>query len=231
MPKPDATRRNVAMHERLVSTLVTKDGSVGLRRPTRTAFLVTLPRMLEARRGRWFPGGLRLLATVVSLHVASACRCDDAGDSTARANSATTAATSNATPQASGTVRPGEHAAKPVVDEAQIEKRARTLLERWKQAQNDGDRAGYLGFYHPEEFEGLKRTHDGKVSRYDVESWKADRSAMFHAPFEVVVESPRIESWLSPESSLRRGIVRVEFLQRWRSKRYADHGPKSMLLW
>ena len=108
---------------------------------------------------------------------------------------------------------------------------ASALLDTWKAAQNKGDAEAYFALYEPKEFKGLKRTHRGKVANFDFPAWRKDRSAMFKNAFEVAVEDPRVETWLDPKSTLKPGITSVRFLQRWRSKNYADHGPKSFLLW
>jgi hypothetical protein len=48
---------------------------------------------------------------------------------------------------------------------------------------------------------------------------------------EVAIEDVRIETWLDPKSPLKPNVIHVQFLQRWRSPRYADHGPKIMQLY
>lgn len=79
-------------------------------------------------------------------------------------------------------------------------------------------------------FKGQKRVTSGERKRYDFAAWANHRTRMLANKPEVAVEEVHIETWRDANSKLRPGLVRVHFLQRWRSPRYADHGPKIMQL-
>jgi hypothetical protein len=104
------------------------------------------------------------------------------------------------------------------------------LLRDWAEAQHRGDAATYLGFYDARHFKGQKRVTSGERKQYDYAAWAKDRTRMLANKPEVAVEALRIETWRDARSKLRPGLLRVHFLQRWRSPRYADHGPKIMQL-
>jgi hypothetical protein len=111
------------------------------------------------------------------------------------------------------------------VDPATVKKTANELVTRWLEAQNAGATDAYLSLYDLRHFRGYKRTLRG-ATRFDGKGWAADRRAMMRARPTVAVERITIETWLDRGSRLKPGIVRVRFLQRWRSARYADHGTK-----
>jgi hypothetical protein len=104
------------------------------------------------------------------------------------------------------------------------------LLHDWAEAQHRGDAAAYLAFYDARHFKGRKRVTSGEKKQYDYAAWAKDRTRMLGNKPEVAVEAVRIETWRDASSKLRPGLVLVHFLQRWRSPRYADHGPKIMQL-
>ena len=172
-----------------------------------------------------------LLATAL-LAACGRCGQAPAGDHAKTAAAKPPAPAAPPTPGETPTAVPADRkasAAAAAADEARAA--ASTLLEAWKVAQNKGDAEAYFALYEPKEFKGLKRTHRGKVASFDFPAWRKDRGSMFKNAFEVAVEDPRIETWLDAESTLEPGVSSVRFLQRWRSKGYADHGPKSLLLW
>lgn len=112
-----------------------------------------------------------------------------------------------------------------------VRERAEVLLASWRIAQNAGSAEDYLMWYEPSEFVGLKRTHSGAIQKFDFAGWGADRKAMFHSRFEIAIENVVVETWLDPGSTLRPGLVKLDFVQRWRSNNYADHGSKRLLVW
>jgi len=107
----------------------------------------------------------------------------------------------------------------------------KTLLASWAAAQHAGDAAAYLALYDPKRFRGQKRVTSGEKKQYDFAAWAADRTRMLKNRPEVAVEEVRIETWLDAKSPLKPNVIHVQFLQRWRSPRYADHGPKIMQLY
>lgn len=106
----------------------------------------------------------------------------------------------------------------------------KALLSSWAAAQHAGDASAYLGFYNQKSFKGQKRTTSGEKREYSYAAWAADRTRMLKSNPEVAVEELRIETWRDPGSKLKPNVIAVSFLQRWRSPRYADHGPKIMQL-
>ncbi len=122
---------------------------------------------------------------------------------------------------------PPEHSPSP----AEIRAATQTLLTAWADAQHRGDVAAYLAFYDHAHFTGQKRVTSGERKKYDYAAWARDRSRMLANHPDVAVEQLRVQSWRDPHSKLRPGVVRAHFVQRWRSPRYADHGPKIMQLY
>jgi hypothetical protein len=115
----------------------------------------------------------------------------------------------------------------PEAERAEAERDTRATIERWVDAQNQGDFAAYAALYDQGHFRGLKRTKGGKATRSDWPGWRADREKMFDkGRMTVAVEELAIETWLHKGSTLRPGICEARFVQRWRNPRYADHGVK-----
>jgi ketosteroid isomerase-like protein len=104
-----------------------------------------------------------------------------------------------------------------------IEAHAKTLMERWLAAQNDGDFERYAALYAPD-FKGVRRTATGKPKEFDLEGWKADRKKMFEKKMEVAADGITIAPDKTP------GVTVVTFTQRWRTGKYADHGQKVIKL-
>jgi hypothetical protein len=117
------------------------------------------------------------------------------------------------------------------VSESEVRASSVAFVQNWLRAQNVRDTKLYRSLYHPKEFTGLKRVHNGPLARFDFEGWLDDRMQMFQTPFEVSADAVLVETWLDTNSTLRSGISRVSFTQRWRGAKYADHGPKALLLW
>ncbi len=110
-----------------------------------------------------------------------------------------------------------------------LQKASRQLLADWAKAQHAGDSKSYLALYDGKHFKGTKRTISGDKKVYDFGAWSADRTRMLKSNPEVAVENLTIDSWID-HRKMKPGLVHVRFLQRWRSPRYADHGPKIMQL-
>jgi hypothetical protein len=108
---------------------------------------------------------------------------------------------------------------------AQLRQRALAQLGRWVEAQNHGDVAGYVALYDQRHFKGRKRTQRGATD-LEWKGWIADRTPMLKRGMTVAAEGPTVETFLDPRTKLKPGIVRLRFLQRWKSARYADHGIK-----
>jgi hypothetical protein len=98
--------------------------------------------------------------------------------------------------------------------------KAQALLERWLEAQNQGRFDEYQSYYG-DEFTGVRRSGNRKVS-FDRDGWMRDRKRMFEKPMTVAADNVHIFA------SAR--TARVVFTQRWSSGRYADVGPKQLLL-
>ena len=97
---------------------------------------------------------------------------------------------------------------------------ARALLDRWLEAQNQGRFDDYQRLYG-EEFSGVRRSGN-RTARFDRAGWLHDRQRMFEKPMKV--EADNIHIFASGRSA------RVVFTQRWSSGRYADAGPKQLVL-
>jgi hypothetical protein len=117
-------------------------------------------------------------------------------------------------------------------DGAPLATRARDALHAWQAAQLQGNEKDYFALYDAARFVGIKRTAGGAIQRYDFAAWMADRRKMLAGPnggptvvADAVVfkdiEHPPGDSALGPEQP-----VQAEFVQRWKSRRYADHGRK-----
>ena len=115
---------------------------------------------------------------------------------------------------------------------AEVEGAVRAALESWLKAQNDGDRAGYHALYHERHFKGVRRTHNGKVKRFDALGWRDDRDKMFKlGKLSVAADDVTVTTWLDPGVELKSGVIITRFIQRWRGGKYADHGVKVLHWW
>lgn len=106
---------------------------------------------------------------------------------------------------------------------------ALTLLQRWVAAQNAGNAADYLALYDAASFTGIRRTADGSAVHLAFDAWRAERSKMLSAKPTVAADQPSVVG-RRRDPSLGEGMLRVTFVQRWRSSAYADHGPKVLKL-
>jgi hypothetical protein len=97
---------------------------------------------------------------------------------------------------------------------------ARALLDRWLEAQNAGRFDEYQTFYG-DEFTGVRRSGN-RTAPFDRAGWLQDRKRMFEKPMKVAADNVHI--FASGRSA------RVVFTQRWSSGRYADTGPKQLVL-
>jgi hypothetical protein len=117
---------------------------------------------------------------------------------------------------------------------ADVNAEASAFLDRWVDTQRKLDFEAYAALYEPRTFRGIKRTSRGgagKVTEFDFAGWKTDRARMFKNKFEIAVEPKGVETWLDSGSKLKRGMVVLRFVQRWRSDKYADHGIKALHVW
>lgn len=95
---------------------------------------------------------------------------------------------------------------------------ARVLITEWENAQDTQNFASYRACYSPN-FLGIKRTTNSKTQMKYV-AWMMDRRKMMPNMVEVQVDSPVF--------TLDSDTMVVKFIQRWRSVRVCDFGPKTM---
>ncbi|WP_428267790.1 hypothetical protein [Haliangium sp.] len=164
--------------------------------------------------------------------LACACKSDKAQPQ-ATTEPASTEAQPVATPAAPAQAKPAPMTQKQREERRQkAEAAVRAKVAAWVEAQNKGDAAGYHAMYQPDHFKGVKRTHDGKVRRYDAAGWAKDRGRMFErGPIEVAADELTVTTWLDPDADLETGVSVARFIQRWRSSKYADHGVKVLHFW
>jgi hypothetical protein len=120
------------------------------------------------------------------------------------------------------------NAAAPVpsaLNPGELKQRALAVLGHWVEAQNKADADGYFSLYDHKHFKGRKRTLRG-VTQLEWKGWAADRGGMLKKHPTVAAEKPTVETFLDRGTKLKPGIVRLRFLQRWKSAHYADHGIK-----
>lgn len=98
---------------------------------------------------------------------------------------------------------------------------ATELVERWLDAQNDGDFDAYSALY-AERLVGLKRVGD-KTTEYDRAAWLEDRKRMFRKPMAVAASDLRVVPKGHGEAELR-------FRQRWASRSFQDVGEKVLVV-
>ncbi len=96
----------------------------------------------------------------------------------------------------------------------------RALVQRWLEAQNQGDRASYEALY-AERFAGVRRSGP-RVVRMNRARWMADRARMFRKPMKVGAAELKV--------TLAAGTGRASFSQSWESGSYRDEGPKELLV-
>jgi hypothetical protein len=118
-----------------------------------------------------------------------------------------------AAPPPSAAAEPAEPAAIP---EAELKE----LLNAWLAAQNNRQYPAYESLYAAK-FYGVKRAGQREV-RFDRTGWLNDRQKMFHKPMSVEARDP---SYRSASAS-----AEIEFTQQWTSGKFADSGPKRLLV-
>ena len=97
---------------------------------------------------------------------------------------------------------------------------ASALVAKWVEAQNAQRFTDYEALY-AERFYGVKRA--GEITtRFDRKGWLRDRKAMFARPFRVSIDGLSIRA-------VAETIV-AEFEQSFQSQRYADKGPKQLVM-
>ncbi len=97
---------------------------------------------------------------------------------------------------------------------------AQAILDRWLEAQNAG-RFDEYQLYYGDEFTGVRRS-GSRTARFDRAGWLQDRKRMFEKPMKVSADNVHI--YASAHTA------RVVFTQHWSSGRYADTGPKQLIL-
>ncbi len=95
---------------------------------------------------------------------------------------------------------------------------ARALITEWEMAQDTQNFAPYRACYSSN-FLGIKRTTDSKT-QMKYAAWMMDRRKMMPNVVEVQVDSPLY--------TLDGDTMVVKFIQKWRSVRVCDIGPKTM---
>lgn len=94
------------------------------------------------------------------------------------------------------------------------------LIERWLDAQNQGDFDTYQRLYAGK-FEGIRRS-GAKVTRLDRAGWVKDRERMFRSKMVVSAADRKVEPYGSG--------YRVTFTQTWASGKYKDMGTKELIV-
>jgi hypothetical protein len=97
---------------------------------------------------------------------------------------------------------------------------ARTLVDAWLAAQNQGDFAAYEKLYAAK-LTGVRRSGARTVS-LDRAGWMKDRQRMFLKPMKVSASDVKVAG--TPASA------RVTFVQEWESGSYHDRGPKQLVV-
>ncbi len=122
-----------------------------------------------------------------------------------------------AAPTAEKAVAPAmqKPAGKPV-DQAEVV----ALVDRWKNAQNQGDFAAYQALY-AQKMNGVKRV-GARVFRFDRAGWLTDRERMFKKKMEVSTDKVEV-SVAGPSATAR-------FTQTFVQKRFQDVGPKELVV-
>ena len=141
-----------------------------------------------------------------------------------------TAPTAKPEPDAKEQLEANSAPEKPSVAD-ELRSSSRDLLSSWQAAQNTGDFLKYSSFYNKKHFRGVKRTSTGTVRRLGYIQWLNDRKKMFKRSLEVAAEGIEVRTWLDPGSKLKKGVTSIRFLQRWKNRKYADHGIKVINLW
>jgi len=94
------------------------------------------------------------------------------------------------------------------------------LVERWKDAQNQGDFAAYQALY-AQKMNGVKRV-GARVFRFDRAGWLTDRERMFKKKMEVSTDKVEV-TVAGPSASAR-------FTQTFAQKHFQDVGPKELVV-
>lgn len=111
---------------------------------------------------------------------------------------------------------PANETTRPDIAEAEVQ----TVIDSWLQAQNEGDFDSYQALY-ADKFTGVKRA-GSRTTRFARKGWLADRQRMFKRPMKVEAKDLTISS--TPTTA------QVNFVQYWASGKFADQGPKRMLI-
>ena len=116
-------------------------------------------------------------------------------------------------PSAAAPTEPAEPVA---IAEAELKQ----LLAAWLAAQNSGQFEAYQALYATK-FYGVKRAGQREV-RFDRAGWLNDRQKMFQKPISVEAREPGFRASTAS--------AEIEFKQQWSSGKFADSGPKRLLV-
>lgn len=108
-------------------------------------------------------------------------------------------------------------AAAPSISDAEV----RALVGDWVLTQNAVDFTHYAALY-ADRFTGIKRVGNKKPLSFDRESWLEDRKTMFKPGLKVRADDVQV--------NLAGNSARVRFKQSFATDRFADEGPKELLL-
>lgn len=126
----------------------------------------------------------------------------------------------SAAPAAPAEPPPAAQAPEPAEPEPIPEAELRQLLSAWLAAQNNGQFEAY-GALYASKFYGIKRAGP-RESRFERVGWLNDRQKMFQKPMSVEARAP---SFRASSAS-----AELEFEQHWSSGKFADSGPKRLLV-
>ena len=104
----------------------------------------------------------------------------------------------------------------PVIAESQIS----ALIDAWVSTQNNGSFDDYAKLY-AQGFRGVRRSGDKRVE-LPKDAWLRERARMFKRPMTVAIAERTI--------AIDGQRATVDFIQTWESGKYADRGPKRMVV-
>lgn len=174
----------------------------------------------EARAERGASAGPRLLAVALLFSALWACKSEP---STATSNPGA-ATVAPGTTQSVGLPTAGASAslsAVPVAAPSISDAEVRALVSNWTLTQNAVDFTHYAELY-ADRFTGIKRVGNKKPTSFDRDSWLEDRKTMFKPGLTVRADDVQV--------NLAGNSARVRFKQIFATDRFADEGPKELLL-
>jgi hypothetical protein len=118
--------------------------------------------------------------------------------------------------------------AAPTVTSAELRAKSQAFLEQWVQARDHNDPGLWAQLYDADHFEGAE---DKEYHWESLSTWKAARAEeVAHAraageQLQISVDHITIELWTDRNASLEKNRIRVSFIERWRARCCARHGP------